>query len=46
MVVELVVEVLLEGVAVWSKVAVAVTTFPLRPRGSLPLTNSNVPVSV
>jgi hypothetical protein len=47
---ELVEEVLetewLDGVAVWLKLAVAVTTFPLSFRGSVPLCSSKVPVIV
>jgi hypothetical protein len=43
---ELLVDELLEGVAVWSKLAVAVTVVPLRRKGSGPLTKLKVPVKV
>jgi len=43
---ELAVVLELEGVAVWLMVAVAVTCFPFRPRGSMPLVRVKVPVRV
>jgi hypothetical protein len=36
----------LDGEADWLKVAVAVTFFPFRPRGSMPLVRVNFPVRV